>query len=470
MRKMRFLAVAALSVAALTSAGALRAETLADTLIAAYRNSNLLDQNRALLRATDEDVAVAVAALRPVLQFVAQSDYAFSRTSGTTLGAGGLPVSTGRSNNESLTSSVGLTASMTLYDFGRNQLAIEAAKETVLATREALVGVEQNVLLDAVTAYVRVQLAQSIVNLRQNNNSLISQELRAAQDRFEVGEVTRTDVSQAEAALAAARSNLVSAEGDLVVAREYFKAATGAYPRNLAPLPAAPRTAASVEQARQVAMRGHPQVRQAQRQVTVAEINVARGKAAFGPSLTGSARVGIDDRGQETAGVGLSFNQTLYAGGELSALYRSAMATRDAQRANLLQTGVTITQNVGNAWSNVQVAAASITAGDQEVRAARTAFEGVREEATLGARTTLDVLNAEQDLLNAQADRLTAEANRYIGIYQLLAAMGLLTVDHLKLGIPTYDASAYYNSVKSAPATSTQGRRLDRVMKSIGGN
>ncbi|TKA94130.1 transporter, partial [Cereibacter changlensis] len=242
MRKMRFLAVAALSVAALTSAGALRAETLADTLIAAYRNSNLLDQNRALLRATDEDVAVAVAALRPIVQFVAQSDYAFSRTSGSTLGAGGLAVSTGRSNNESLTSSVGITASMTLYDFGRNALAIEAAKETVLATREALVGVEQNVLLDAVTAYVQVQLAQSIVNLRQNNNSLISQELRAAQDRFEVGEVTRTDVSQAEAALAAARSNLVSAEGDLVVAREYFKAATGAYPRNLAPLPAAPRT------------------------------------------------------------------------------------------------------------------------------------------------------------------------------------------------------------------------------------
>lgn len=465
MRKMRLLAVAALSVAALASAGALRAETLADTLIAAYRNSNLLDQNRALLRATDEDVAVAVAALRPVVQFVADANYSFARTHN----AATLVSPANRTNNESLTSSLSLVTSMTLYDFGRNALAVEAAKETVLATREALVAVEQNVLLDAVTAYVQVQLAQSIVDLRQNNNRLISQELRAAEDRFEVGEVTRTDVAQAEAALAAARSNLVAAEGDLVVAREFFKAATGAYPVNLAPLPTAPRTATNVNEARQVAMRNHPQVRQAQRQVTVAEINVARGKAAFGPTLTGSATVGIDNEGQEAAGVGLSFNQTLYAGGETSALYRSALATRDAQRANLLQTGVNIQQTVGNAWSAVDVATASISAGDQEVRAARTAFEGVREEATLGARTTLDVLNAEQDLLDAQADRLSAVAQRYIGIYQLLSSMGLLTVDHLKLGIPTYDASAYYNSVKHAPATSTQGKRLDRVLQSIGG-
>lgn len=470
MRKMRFLAVAALSVAALTSAGALRAETLADTLIAAYRNSNLLEQNRALLRATDEDVAVAVAALRPVVQFAADANYNFSRTHNAGGLVNGSIVPPNRSNNESLNSSLSLVASMTLYDFGRNALAIEAAKETVLATREALIAVEQNVLLDAVTAYVQVQLAQSIVDLRQNNNRLISQELQAAQDRFEVGEVTRTDVAQAEAALAAARSNLVAAEGDLVVAREYFRAATGAYPVNLAALPTPPRTAPSVEEARQVAMRSHPQVRQAQRQVTVAEINVARGKAQFGPTLTGDASVGIDNEGQENSSVGLSFRQTLYAGGETSALYRSALASRDAQRANLLQTGVTITQSVGNAWSNVQVATASISAGDQEVSAARTAFEGVREEATLGARTTLDVLNAEQDLLDAQADRLSAVAQRYIGIYQLLASMGLLTVDHLKLGIPTYDASAYYNSVKHAPATSSQGKRLDRVLQSIGQN
>ncbi|WP_420022786.1 TolC family outer membrane protein [Cereibacter azotoformans] len=465
MRKIRLWAAATCSALAVMASAA-QAETLADALISAYRNSNLLEQNRALLRATDEDVAIAVAALRPVVQFVAESTYSFQRVRDNPPQGG--PAQ--RFNVEDLNSSIALTASMTLYDFGRNALAVEAAKESVLATREALLQVEQNVLLDAVDAYVRVQLAQSIVNLRRNNLGLIEQELQAAEDRFEVGEVTRTDVSQAQAALAASRSDLTSAEGDLVVAREAYKAAVGRYPGDLAPRPTPPRTAASVEAARQVALRTHPQVRQAQRQVAAADLNVARAKAAMKPTINGEARVGLNDEGRESAAVGLALRHTLYAGGELSALFRQSLANRDAQKANLLQVGVNIAQNVGNAWSTVQVATAAIAAGDEEVRAARTAFEGVREEATLGARTTLDVLNAEQDLLDAQADRLTAEAQRYVGIYQVLASMGLLTVEHLNLGIPTYDPAAYYNAVKNAPATSAQGKRLDRVLQSIGRN
>ncbi|MCE6960403.1 TolC family outer membrane protein [Cereibacter sphaeroides] len=464
MRKFRLLAGATCSALAILASTAGQAETLADALISAYRSSNLLDQNRALLRATDEDVAIAVAALRPVVQFVADSRYDFQRVHQS---FGDQQV---RFNEETLTSTLGITASMTLYDFGRNALAVEAAKENVLATREALVSVEQDVLLDAVDAYVRVQLAQAIVDLRNNNLGLIEQELQAAQDRFDVGEVTRTDVAQAQAALAASQSDLTAAEGDLVVAREAYKAAIGHYPENLAPLPAAPKTAPSVEAARQVALRTHPQVRQAQRQVAAADLNVARAKASMKPTLSGDASAGLDNEGQESASVGLSLRHTLYAGGELSALYRQSLANRDAQKANLLQTGVLVAENVGNAWSTVDVATAAIAAGDEEVRAARTAFEGVREEATLGARTTLDVLNAEQDLLDAQADRLTFEAQRYLGIYQVLASMGLLTVEHLNLGIPTYDPAAYYNAVKHAPATSAQGRKLDRVMQSIGRN
>ncbi|MCE8421542.1 TolC family protein, partial [Rhodovulum sulfidophilum] len=184
---------------------------------------------------------------------------------------------------------------------------------------------------DAVNAYVQVQLAQSIVNLRRNNLGLIDQELQAAQDRFDVGEVTRTDVSQAQAALAASRSDLTSAEGDLKVAREAYKAAVGHYPVDLAPRPAAPRTAATMEAARQVALRAHPQVRQAQRQVAAADLNVARAKAAMRPSISAEANVGLDDEGQESASVGLSLRHTLYAGGELSALYRQTLANRDAR-------------------------------------------------------------------------------------------------------------------------------------------
>jgi outer membrane protein len=159
--------------------------------------------------------------------------------------------------------------------------------------------------------------------------------------------------------------------------------------------------------------------------------------------------------------------QTIYSGGALSSALRQSIANREARFAGLQQRGVEVAENVGTVWSNLDVADASITATEQQIAAAQIAFDGVREEASLGARTTLDVLDAEQDLLDARASRLTAEAQRYVGIYQLLSSMGLLTVDHLELGIPTYDPAAYYNAVRRAP-TSIQGQRLDRIMKSVG--
>ncbi len=441
------------------SASAVQAETLADALIAAYRNSNLLDQNRAVLRAADEDVAIAVSDLRPVVAFAAQAGYARAEF---------LNPLGNRDVNEGLSSSLSLTADMTLLDFGRSALAVDVAKESVLATREALVGVEQNVLLAAVQAYVDVRLAQEIVGLRQSNFRLITQELRAAQDRFEVGEITKTDVSIAEARLASSRASLVAAEGDLMVARESYKAATGAYPGRLVGLPATPKTARSMEDAQAVAQRTHPAVRQAQHNVTIAELNVARGKANMKPSLTARATISVDEDGLDSESLGLNLNQTLYAGGKLSALYRQALARKDSSRSALHQTSVQVAQNVGNAWSNLVVSAASIDASQRQITAAQAAFDGVREEATLGARTTLDVLDAEQELLDARAARLQAEAGRYTGVYVLLSAMGLLTVDHLRLGIPTYDPAAYYNAVKSAPATSAQGRKLDKILEKIG--
>lgn len=466
MRKFRMTAAVA-ALAAVLGTPAAWAETLTDALIAAYQNSNLLEQNRALLRAADEDAAQALAAMRPIVQFTAESTYSFARQRQNSI----LSPSLGpKTNIEQLQSSVGLTTSVTLLDFGRNRLAHEAAKETVLATREALVQVEQQVLLSAVSAYVNVRLAEDIVALRQNNTRLISQELDAAQDRFDVGEVTRTDVALAESALATARSGLTTAQGDLTVAREAYRAATGAYPGRLSAPPTPPTTARTLDEARTIALRTHPTIRQGQRLVTVAELNVNRAKANSRPTLSASAGVGYDDGGNENASVGLNLSQTLYSGGQNSSLYRQSLASRDAQRSELQQTAVTVGQDVGVAWSAVEVARASITAAGETINAAQTAFDGIREEATLGARTTLDVLDAEQDLLDAQFTRVEAEAQRYLGVYQVLSTMGLLTVDHLGLGIPTYDAAAYYNAVKNAPSTSSQGRKLDRVMQAIGRN
>jgi outer membrane protein len=449
------LAVIAMALCAPLAA---RAETLTDALIDAYRNSNLLEQNRAVLRAADEDVAIAVSSLRPVVDFVMQAGY------------GGLDVSTGDDVvfNEQLSGSLAFNLSMTVYDFGRTQLAIEATKEAVLATREALIGVEQNVLLAAVSAFVDVRLTEELVRLSENNLRVIGEELKAAQDRFEVGEITRTDVAQAEARLAQSRSNLVAAQGDLQVAREAYRAATGHYPGRLTAPPPPPITARTLEAAREVSLRTHPSIRQAQRQVNAAELNVARARAEMSPNIGLRALAEQDDEGLNTYQFGFELNQTLYAGGRLAALLRQAMAQRDQSRAALLQQGVTIGEAVGNAWALLEVARVRIEATQQQIDAAQVAFEGVREEATLGARTTLDVLNAEQDLLDARAERLRAEAQRYVGVYQLMAAMGLLTVEHLKLGIPVYDPAAYYNAVRSAPSHSVQGKRLDRILKTIG--
>jgi len=429
------------------------AETLTDALIWAYKTSALLDQNRALLRAADEGVPQALAGLRPVIRFVATAGYAEPR-----------PIT------DNLTTSVALTADLTLIDFGRTRFAVDAAKETVLATRQALIQVEQSVLLNAVAAYMSVIRASEFVRLRQNNVRLITQELRAAEDRFDVGEVTRTDVAIAQSRLAGARAGLVAAEGDLNVARENYNAVVGRYPGRLVRPPAPPLTADTVDGAKDIAVRGHPAIRQAQHEVTVAELNIGRAEAALKPSLSGNLTA---RRTQDSTRTDLSTTLTLsvpiYSGGSLSAALRAAIAQRDGARAALLQTTTDVAFAVGRAWSDLLVAQASTVANAEQVRAARVAYNGVREEATLGARTTLDVLDAEQDLLDARAALIEAETQQYVAVYTLLSAMGLLTVEHLNLGIATYDPSAYYNAVRDGTvrAVSPQGEKLDLILKRL---
>lgn len=447
----------ALTVAAFViSAPVAQAETLTDALIAAYRNSNLLDQQAATLRAADEDVAQAVATLRPVIEYTLSSGYQRSQLTAHGPFADGL-----RTTFE-------LSASMMLLDFGRRDLGIQIRKETVLATREALRRVEQEVLSAAILAYVDVQVRGQLVGVRQSNMRLVTQELRAAQDRFEVGEITRTDVSIAESRLAAARAELSAAEGDLMVAREAYKAAIGAYPGALRPLPRPPRLPASMAEARAVALKTHPSILQAQRSVTIAELGIEAAKANFLPTLSGQAAVSRNDRAIDTQSFGLVLNQEIYSGGAKASSLRQSIAQRDNARAQLSQTSVLIAEAVGNTWARLEAAGVQVEASDRQVRAAQTAFEGVREEATLGARTTLEVLDAEQELLDARVARIRAETQRYLGVYAVLQSMGLLTVNHLGLGIPTYDPAQYYDAVKSAPAHSAQGKKLDRIMEKLG--
>lgn len=447
--------IAATAVALFGVVGPVRAQSLADTLVAAYQSSNLLEQNRAVLRAADEDVASAVATLRPVVNFIASARASSSSVRGETLSA-----------------ALELSADLTLYDFGRGKLAQEAAKASVMAARQGLLNIEQRVLLDGVAAFMDVNTATEAVLLNQGTVRVTQQELRAAQERFDLGEVTRTDVSLADARLAAARSALAAAEGQLAVARESYKLATGAYPRQLRQPPALPATARSLSAAQDIARQNHPSIRQVQFEVTASELTAERVAAQRLGSVTGNASVGqtIINPGANdtTASLGLRYSRTLYDGGRESAAYRQALARRDGARAGLHQTVAQVLQNVALQWSNIDVARARINASQQQVRASQSAFDGTREEARLGARTTLDVLNAENALLDARTTLLQAQASLQMANYALLSAMGLLTVDHLKLGIATYDPEAYYNAVRNAPVTSPQGEALDRVLRSIG--
>ncbi|MGP9803992.1 TolC family outer membrane protein [Paracoccus sp. NSM] len=458
MRVLRRLTLAAALV--LAPAAPVLAESLADTMVAAYRHSALLEQNRAVLRAADEDVAQAISALRPVVQWVA-SHSAQRPEGGTT------------TRSTSLT----LGAQLTLFDFGRSRLAIDGAKEQVLATREALVGIEQDVLLSAARAFFSLREATQQVSLQQNSVEVLGRERQAAQDRFEVGEITVTDVALADAQLAATQASLASAQGQLEIARENYALVTGLRAGMLAAPPALPSLPATLDEARALAQRNHPAIKQTQRQAAAAEIAVAAAAAERNPTLTGNAGVGVSRSPNQVTGdygtrnsssVGIEMRQTLYSGGRLPSVHREALAQRDQVRAALLNTTRQVVLQVGEAWANIDVARAQIRAIDQQISAAQQAYEGVREEALLGARTTLDVLDAEQALLEARANRITAESNLQLAHYQLLAAMGLLTVENLNLGIPTYDPTQYYNAVRNAPHTSKQGESLDRVLRAIG--
>lgn len=444
-RKSFFVMVA---TATLSLSSPARAETLADALTLAYNNSGLLDQNRALLRAADEDVAQAVAATLPVIRWAAAASISAPRAAGADL--------------------IAATANLTIYDSGSKRMAIEAQKELVLGTRESLRDVEQTVLLNAVSAYMQVRAEAEFVSLRQSNVRVISRELNAAKERFDVGEITRTDVALAEARLASARSLLAAAEGSYARAAESYTAAVGRKPGTLQAASPAP-VSQSISEAKAFAVQNHPSLKEAQHSVSAAELSIRIGEAAMNPTVSLTGQMGVDQDGIIGRQVGVEVGGPIYAGGSLSSNVRQLMARRDAARAGLHVASIAIEQQVGNAFSFLEAAKASRSASAQQIDASRVAFQGVREEATLGARTTIDVLNAEQELLTAQANLIAAQADEVVASYQVLSTMGLLTATHLKLPVQQYDPSAYYNLVKDSPTiTSDQGQALDRVLKAIG--
>ena len=286
--------------------------------------------------------------------------------------------------------------------------------------------------------------------------------------------MTRTDVALAEARLASAQSGLATAQGDLTQAVEEFRNAVGRAPGQLRAPQSLPNLSGNIDAAKSIAVRNHPDMRKAQYDVAAADLTVAAAEAAMKPSVSLTTRRGageeIDGTDYTRSGsIGVTVSGPIYQGGLLSSAKRQAMAQADSLRGALHVARKQVIEDVGNAYAILRAAQASRQAGQEQVRAARVAFRGVREEAKLGARTTLDVLDAEQELLDAQAGLISAETDLYIAAYTVLETIGELTAKDLRLNVRTYDPATYYDLVKDAPVPiSPQGQKLDRVLRALG--
>lgn len=437
---------------------AVSAQSLTDALIAAYTNSATLKAQRAVLRSTDEGVAQAIAAKRPTLAASLTSSFTGS-TSANILG-----------KTSTTSTSLALSSTLTLWDGGSSDLAIEIAKLSVAVGRDGLIDTEQSVLLAAVTAFMDMRGNAAFLQLAENNLRVLNRQVQASKDRFEVGEARRTDVNLAEAAAAAALANLALRQGTLEISRAAYFTATGTYPGVLKTPPALPRVPTSLDSAIALGQRNHPAVLQAQKAAKIAQLNVYRAEAAMKPSLTASGSLSRTESSANVSGLTLSITGTMpiSQGGRLTSLHRQAIALHEQSLANVQLAGLQVKQAVTAAFAQLQIARASITAQQKQVRASRVALRGIREEADLGARTTLDVLNAEQDLVTAESNLVDAKRNEYVAVYSLLSAMGLLTVEHLGLGLKTYNPKTNYNKVSTAPGPTDRGKMLDKIFKRAG--
>jgi outer membrane protein len=432
------------------------ADSLADALVKAYQTSPLLDANRAALRSLDEDVPQARSERRPQVSFDVEAS-----------------TQTGFEDfkEEQLNQAQAmLNASLLLFDNGQTKAAIESARNTVASGRADLKDVEQQVLFNAVQAYVDVRRDLEFVRLASTDVDRLNETLRATQNRFDVGEVTRTDVSQSESRLAASRSSLAAARGSLEISRETYRAVVGSPAGNLEPLPPLPPLVRSLEEATSIGIQRNPRIISAQFAERASVYDFDRARAAKGMTIGASVGVGgerSNERGfwdSNTVGqAGIEASIPLYTGGDNDSVIRQAQALLEQRRFELQDEARTVTQEVAQAWSQLDVARASIIARREQADAARIAAEGVAEEARLGARSTLDVLDADQERLQAEAEVVQAYRDEYVAAYALLQAMGLLTVEHLKLGIQSYNPDVYYAKVQSGPSGGYDTKAVDRI-------
>jgi len=434
------------------------AETLREALSSAYKFNPRLDAARATLRATDEEVPRALSGYRPSINGSADTSYRHTTTS---------PGSA--SNGESNPRGYQVGAVQPLFHGFRTVNAVSAAEATVRAGRETLRLAEQSVLLEAVTAFGDVVRDSAIVRLRENNVTVLTRDLRATQDRFNVGEVTRTDVAQAQARRAAAVAALDLARANLKTSRAAFERVIGHPPSHLVEARASTMVARTVGENVEISLRESPSVVAALYREQAARFNIelVRGELLPTAQLEANYAKRFDDSAaadwSETTSVTGRLTVPFYTGGEVQARVRQAKHTH-IQRLQEIEQARTETQaQVVTAWAQLQAAQAAVESDNTAVNANRIALAGVREEERVGQRTLLDVLNAEQELLNAEVNLATDRRNVVVASYTVLSTVGRLNAQDLGVASLVYDAEAHYTEVRrkwlDIDITHSDGRR-----------
>ncbi len=420
-----------------------RGESLIEALTAAYQSNPNLQAQRARLRATDEGVAQALSGWRPEVELSGSGTKTKVRTNA------GLGVSTRTPYSGTL------SISQSIYEGGQTVAATSQAESEVEAARARLVSVEQDVLFDAVTAYMNVVRDESILELNINNEQVLSRQLEAAQDRFSVGEVTRTDVAQAESRLAGALADRRLGEGDLEVSRATYRQIIGTMPGTLTRPELSKVPVADGEQAASLANEKNPDVLAAIHDAAAAQTNVRAVTGELLPSVDVSANASrsrnqaVEDRTNTTVSVTAELTIPLYQTGSVSARVREAKQLAGRARRLIDDARRSAIQDATSAWETLIAAEARIVALDSQVRAALIALDGVSQEATVGSRTVLDVLDAEQELLNAQVGLVSAQRDEVVAHFDLVAAVGGLTARGLSLPVDPYDEKEYYTTIRN---------------------
>ncbi len=445
------------SVAALPAWG----ETIELALIKAYQNNPSLNSQRAAVRAIDENVPQALSGYRPRVSITAtggEQSQSSTIVSNPARLPGTAPIYFTQSGYNA-PFSTGATITQTLFNGFQTANRTRQAESQVLAARANLSLTVQTVLLSAVTAYMNLLRDTAILDLQRRNVEVLQEQLRQTRDRFNVGEVTRTDVAQAESSLAAGRSQVLTAEANYKSSVATYRQVIGTEPGHLtAGMPVDRYSPHTLPAAVSVGIGTNPSVTMAEHNVDVAvrQVKVAEGALYPTVSVQGNFTKSYEPVGSlntvESYNASLlgTLSVPIYQGGAEYSAIRQAKETLGQKRIDLDTARDSVRQNVVQSWGQLEAAKANIDATQAQVQASEIALNGVREEARVGQRTTLDVLNAQQTLVNARVSLVTAQRDRVVGSYTLLSAVGRLSPQVLGLHVPVYHPQVHYQQVRDS--------------------